>query len=229
MTITKLKPETEKKDNNTFDMTRTEIINYLIEKNNFETYLEIGIRNPDDNFNHIRCKSKIGVDPIPLSHDQLKVFGGGYDSEFWLGTSNDFFEKSLLRDSFDVIFIDGLHVYYQVLRDLENSLIYLNEGGYIIVHDSLPEKEIQQTVPAQDLSSWFGDVWKAVVIFNSTHQSVHFTTVDTDCGCAIFQNHSGTITFKPDFKKEDLDWKFYEENKKNLLHVISVDEFKTIY
>ncbi|WP_339838581.1 hypothetical protein, partial [uncultured Flavobacterium sp.] len=32
---------------------RTEIINFLLSNNNNNNYLEIGVRNPDDNFNQI--------------------------------------------------------------------------------------------------------------------------------------------------------------------------------
>ena len=44
-------------------MNRVSIINSLIEKNNYKTYLEIGVRNPDDCLNHINCELKYGVDP----------------------------------------------------------------------------------------------------------------------------------------------------------------------
>ena len=44
-------------------MDRIEIINSLIKKNNYKTYLEIGVRNPDDCFNHIVCNKKHSVDP----------------------------------------------------------------------------------------------------------------------------------------------------------------------
>src|SRR5215471_13517058 len=43
---------------------RTDIINFLIESLNKEiNYLEIGVRNPDDNFNKISARNKYGVDP----------------------------------------------------------------------------------------------------------------------------------------------------------------------
>ena len=44
---------------------RTDIINRLLGLLNRTptTYLEIGVRNPDDNFSHIRADQKISVDP----------------------------------------------------------------------------------------------------------------------------------------------------------------------
>ena len=37
-------------------MKRTDIINHLIKKNNYKRYLEIGVRNPDENLNKIIVK-----------------------------------------------------------------------------------------------------------------------------------------------------------------------------
>jgi len=38
---------------------RDELINFLLEKfQNKKKYLEIGVRNPDDNFNKINCDTK---------------------------------------------------------------------------------------------------------------------------------------------------------------------------
>ena len=45
-------------------MKRTDIINALVNKYNYNTYLEIGVRHLEDNFNHINCIDKIGVDPL---------------------------------------------------------------------------------------------------------------------------------------------------------------------
>ena len=45
-------------------MNRTEIINRLIEKSNYKNYLEIGLDNPDNNYNHIVCENKECVDPF---------------------------------------------------------------------------------------------------------------------------------------------------------------------
>ena len=43
---------------------RTEIINYILSKASGETtYLEIGVRNPIRNFNHIIANKKYSVDP----------------------------------------------------------------------------------------------------------------------------------------------------------------------
>ena len=43
---------------------RTEVINFLLSlKQNDTCYLEIGVRNPQHNFNHIKANKKYSVDP----------------------------------------------------------------------------------------------------------------------------------------------------------------------
>jgi len=43
---------------------RTEIINFLLSLKKEDTnYLEIGVRNPEDNYNHIKADTKYSVDP----------------------------------------------------------------------------------------------------------------------------------------------------------------------
>ena len=49
------------------------------------------------------------------------------------GNSDSFFDNNQIF--FDIIYIDGLHKYYQVQKDLNNALKYLKEDGIIICDD----------------------------------------------------------------------------------------------
>ena len=53
-------------------------------------------------------------------------------------TSDEFFENNEIY--FDCIFIDALHIYEQVRKDILNSVKFLNTHGIIIIHDCLPKK-----------------------------------------------------------------------------------------
>ena len=44
--------------------TRTEIINFLLTLTNGGDYLEIGVRDPSNNFDKINCKNKYSVVPF---------------------------------------------------------------------------------------------------------------------------------------------------------------------
>ncbi len=61
--------------------------------------MEIGCFN-NDLFNHINCPKKVGIDP----------YSGGTLRK----TSDDFFSKN--EETFDCIFIDGLHIYQQAKK-----------------------------------------------------------------------------------------------------------------
>ena len=84
---------------------KNKIIQDTINRKNYKSYLEIGCFN-NELFNYINCQKKVGVDP----------YSGGTIRK----TSDDFFLKS--KETFDCIFIDGLHVYHQVKKDIINSL-----------------------------------------------------------------------------------------------------------
>ena len=145
---------------------RFDIINKIIKKKKFESYLEIGCQS-DVNFSKIIIKNKIGVDPQS---------GGTHRM-----TSDDFFKQN--KSPFDLIFIDGLHVYEQVLKDIENSLKVLNDNGVILIHDCLPAKIWHQTIP-QTHSSWNGDVWKSIVK-SRTRIDIDTYTIEADQGLGL--------------------------------------------
>src|SRR6478609_9013885 len=113
-------------------MDRTSIIQFLIDKVNGKKYLEIGM-GPGLNFNAIKCDYKVCVDPTPTVPVTFSL------------TSDNFFEQN--NETFDVVFIDGLHWSEQVYKDIENSLKVLNKGGYIICHDMSPHSEFIQRYP----------------------------------------------------------------------------------
>jgi len=147
-------------------LTRFEIINKVIQKKEFTSYLEIGCQS-DVNFSKIIIENKIGVDPQS---------GGTHRM-----TSDKFFLEN--NSTFDLIFIDGLHIYEQVLKDIDNSLNVLNKGGVILLHDCLPAKIWHQTIP-QTHSSWNGDVWKSIVK-SRTRDDLDTYTIKADQGLGL--------------------------------------------
>ena len=155
------------------DKNRIELIEYVIKKNNYNSYLEIGCY---DNriFEKIKTKTKIGVDPVS---------GGTFR-----GTSDNFFKQNNL--TFDCIFIDGLHEYKQVRRDVLNSIKFLSKNGIIILHDCLPETISRQRVP-RTRYSWNGDVWKAIVEAR-TWKDVDTYTVVADQGLGIIKKRNNS-------------------------------------
>jgi hypothetical protein len=93
-------------------MTRTNIINNFIQKFEYKSYLEIGTQNPNCNFNQIEIKNKYSVEPFPPS-------GLNANDYSFVGTSDQYFDFISPDTKFDIVFIDGLHQYDQVLIDIE--------------------------------------------------------------------------------------------------------------
>lgn len=186
---------------------RTDIINYLIEQNDYQRYLEIGVKK-NDNFNYIRCEHKDGVDPNGRCNYPM--------------TSDEFFGQ-VNGHKYDIIFIDGLHEFKQVLKDVNNSLAILNEGGAIVMHDCCPEKEINQLVPPpENLNIWNGDVWKAFAILR-TRPGLEAYVVDTNNGIGIVKKGKQKTL---NIIEDELTWPYFQANRNELLNLISVEDFK---
>jgi hypothetical protein len=179
----------------------TQLLNALIEKHNLKSYLEIGVQNPANNFDKIECKDKQGVDPEIKTHNRI------------LGNTSDFF-FDLIERKYDLIFIDGLHHADQVKRDFENSLKCLNDNGYIVIHDVLPENEQGTKVP-RETKVWWGDVYKFAMTMHD--YGYEFKTFNIDNGCMLVSKtpiirpvHPGNVKY---------DWKTFNLYKKSLLRI----------
>ena len=195
---------------------RSQIINFFIEYLDAKTYLEIGVRNPRYNFAKIRCEEKYSIDPgVEFKENPV---------DFKM-TSDDFFNNlkndKLSLDSsktFDVIFIDGLHLANQVERDITHSLEVLNENGVIVLHDCNPPtihhaRENYSVTSSPAGPYWNGTTWKAYYKYRH-HKNLYSITFDSDWGVAIiskqklygFNNIASKITnpfFEYDLLKEN--------------------------
>ncbi len=191
-------------------MFRFDIINKIISNNRFSKYLEIGVRNPDDCFNKINCENKDSVDPNIEFKDAVVDYNL---------TSDKFFselEKGKLDKEpdhkWDVVFIDGLHLSYQVKNDIENSLNHLSENGYIVLHDCNPPDWFharEDYLVNGQLFNWNGTVWKALYYFRANRPDLNICAVDTDWGCGLITKmKSGYKRPKVPFNNE-----FFEYNK----------------
>jgi len=193
-------------------MTRTEIINSLIQKYNYNSYLEIGVNTPSQpgyNWIGVKIQTKHGVDP-------------NVETTFKM-TSDEFFEKHIAQ-KYDIIFVDGLHIFEQVYSDIINSLKYLNHNGTIVVHDCNPVDEItQRRVRASDV--WHGDVWKAILKLRIEENNLEIFTVDTDEGCGIIRKGSQEQLLV-DKDIDIYDFAYLEKNRENVLNLISIKTFR---
>jgi hypothetical protein len=196
---------------------RYDIINHLIEKYKLINYLEIGVFK-GENIKKIQAAHKDGVDPGAEGFTTPEI---NYPM-----TSDEFFKLLEGHDEikYDIIFIDGLHHADQVEKDIKNALNHVVKGGFIVLHDCNPISYEAQLIPRQTVA-WNGDTWKAFVDFKSNNPSYKCCVVDTDFGVGVIHNNGN------EYKIENRidDWDYFNSNRKELLNLISTDEFKTTY
>jgi hypothetical protein len=197
--------------------TRTDLLNHLAEKYNLQRYLEIGVQDPAQNFDKISCYYRLSVDPDPNAKAKVQ------------NTSDEFFawyQEKNIDNKFDLIFIDGLHTAEQVKKDFENALKILSSNGFIVLHDCNPEKEEHTIVPRPtDRGHWNGDVYRTAVCLSGLFQSDQFYTVDIDNGCGVLQYKGESLRFNDIMEP---NWDYFNTNRKELLNLITWDEFVSI-
>lgn len=182
------------------------VVQSFIDKKKLNSYLEIGTFD-DELFKHIKCKKKIGVDP----------FTGGTHRM----TSDEFFYKN--KDKFDCIFIDGLHHYNQVKKDINNSLKFINDGGIVLIHDCLPQNIEAQSVPRTTID-WNGDVWKAFVeIRTNSNLNTYTCLADHGIGVILKGKNENPLNLNiKDYKK--LKFLDYYKNHYEMMNIIEYED-----
>lgn len=200
------------------EIKRFDILNYLIEKYKLINYLEIGVFK-GENIREVKAPYKNGVDPGAEGYVVPEV---DYPM-----TSDEFFDliKGHEDIKYDIIFIDGLHEYSQVKKDIENSLNHLQPNGFIVMHDCNPVSYDAQ-LPDRKTIAWNGDVWKSFVEFKQNNPDFECCVLDTDFGVGFIKNNGLTFVSTPLI---DMDYQTFNPNRKQLLNLITWDEFKTTY
>ena len=186
---------------------RYEILQEIINLKQYKNYLEIGC-DRNQSFSNIKIAKRIGVDPVE---------GGTHKM-----TSDDFFLNN--KENFDIVFIDGLHQYEQVMKDIQNSLKFLNNNGVILLHDCLPRTLWNQITPRIN-SDWNGDVWKSIVHCRTIPHIDTYTFI-ADRGIGVIFNRNNRNLLKIDPKKDfkNLKYKDYFINHENYMNLINFDK-----
>jgi hypothetical protein len=208
---------------------RCDLVNFLLQytasKKSVDisslTYLEIGVRNVSDNFNHILPCVKFAVDPAVRFEFSL-----GYTT-----TSDEFFTTVApqQKSQFDVIFIDGLHTADQVDRDIRNSLDYLAPDGFIVLHDCNPlsewhARENQSFLLTPATGIWNGTTWKAFVKWRMSSQ-ISSCCIDSDWGLGIISRSENLGEPLSEFS-EFYDFDQLNQNRNQVLNLMSYRDFQ---
>lgn len=221
-------------------MNRIDLIHKSLEFNGGKRYLEIGVRTCSNLFK-VKCEFKVGVDPAyRLSKkDNLRRMFGLERSRLFRMYSDDFFTSNpqgVLNQSFDVIFIDGLHNYAQSLKDVENALKYLEPNGVIILHDCNPIsaaraspvkysfEELVPKIKAGEIEGWDGgwngDVWKTIVHLRASRNDLSIITIDDDHGLGVIVKKHEVRDIGVDLEElEKAEYEFLDRKREFLLNL----------
>lgn len=213
------------------------------------TYVEVGVQTGLCFFK-IKADKKIAVDPRFIIKTTKKVKAyiqntANFNNKFFELTSDDFFlqQAGFLKEGggIDVIFIDGLHLYEQVVVDVENALRFLNPGGVILLHDCNPlsaaaavrgysPDEIKKNPPPGWTGEWNGDVWKAIVELRSSRNDLNISVFNCDYGIGFITKSKPekTLSYTKD-QVLKLEYQDLEKNREELLNLKDTSELIHYY
>lgn len=213
------------------------ILNYLIFRHNYKTYLEIGLDEPQSTFVDIMVADKESCDPY-IGREITPIISKYLTYHM---TSDEMFIQMSSDKKYDLIFVDGLHDGRQVVKDVINSLKHLNKNGLIVVHDCLPqfdywaEPEFNKDNPKRYLENgvfdgtWNGTTWQALPILKNI--GVEFKVVDIEYGLGVIRYQDKNFEYNDNMfvesKYEDV---FSDINvRNNTLNVIDEELFLNKY
>jgi hypothetical protein len=195
---------------------RYDIINFLIDRYNLKEYLEIGVFK-GENIRMINVINKDGVDPGAENQIAPEVTH--------VMTSDVFFNQIDFNKKYDIVFIDGLHEYSQVKKDIQNSFKHLSKDGFIVLHDCNPVSYESQ-YPIRKTMAWNGDVWKAFVEFKNNNPHHYSCVIDTDFGVGVIKNNHN---IEPIFDNTiNIDYFKFISDKNKYLNLINWKTFKIV-
>jgi hypothetical protein len=154
---------------------------------NWQSYLEIGVQ-AGRTFVEVDCPRKVGVDP----RFKFDISNRPPTEVFYVMTSDQYFSSPELTETFDVVFLDGLHTYQQTLADLRNALERTHANSLILIDDTLPTDPFaalpsvleakmwrKQYANNPDSSDWQGDVFKVVVYIHDNLPGLSYASFNS--------------------------------------------------
>ena len=206
------------------------------------SYLEIGVQH-GTTFEGVSVPNRVAVDPYPKFHPSKLPLG----VEVHSCTSDAYFHELDPERKFDLIFLDGLHEWFQTYQDIVNSLNHLAKGGVILIDDVLPVDSIsanpsqvesyKQRVAADSSDRrWHGDVFKTLHALHDYHSELTFRVIldyegnsqavvwvqNVDVNTKIFQTLArpedyGALTFDLAFPDGSVPYFFFAGSESEVL------------
>lgn len=166
------------------------LLGAMHERLNPELYLEVGSRT--GNSLAMTKGDFIAIDPV-FNLKKLTVFPGR-QAYFFQMPSDDFFASDFLTKTGlrpDFSFLDGMHHYEFLLRDMMNAEAAAKPGGVIALHDCCPFNAVmtERTWVRRRTREWTGDVWKVLSILIDKRPDLTIKVYDAaPTGLVVIEN-----------------------------------------
>ena len=190
-------------------------------------YLEIGVHRGvslDQARKETPCI--IGVDPSPDLIPAIAKKPPTANAHIYELTSDEFFERydltELLGGPVVLAFIDGLHLFEQVLRDFVNLEKLSDARTVIVLHDCIPFDAV--TASRERTTDFYcGDVWKAALALRRRRPDLKMVAVRTaPTGlCLVSGLDSGNRQLEEELPEieesyRDLDFDYYLAHRQEM-------------
>jgi hypothetical protein len=142
------------------------------------TYLEIGVATGQALALARPPTRVIGVDPVPTINYEFKT-----ETYLFTEMSDEFFARGRLAFLLDghplaLAFIDGAHLFEQVLGDFINIESHCGPWSVVLIHDTVPLDEASQE-RVQRTAFYTGDIWKTVLCLKHYRPDLDIFTIAT--------------------------------------------------
>ena len=187
-------------------MELTKVINWFVERNLYQKFLEINLTDKR-RFNNITCKIKDcvgkGIDPPATCRNHFN-----FETYY-------FYRYNVAN--YDIVLLNGSDCL--VLNcDINGALNSLEKNGVLIVN--------AQPVPGEEREGFLGDPWEAVVYQRANNRNINVRTiVDGEVSYCIIQNvYNSSLYNGPTGTHEDMT-----KNFKEIFNPIEEDELMRYY
>lgn len=194
-----------------------------------QSYMEIGVETGQSLSLALNDTHAIGVDPSLQIRFPLSPMTQTYEM-----TSDDFFAgydllREIKTEKLDLVFIDGLHFFEQVIKDFINVEKYASPNTVILIHDCFPLDKATSD-RERKTQFWSGDTWKTILILEKYRPDLNvFTVLASPTGLGVVTNADPESTILSDKYEEivqtymAIDYSYIEIKKEKMLKAIPSD------
>ncbi|MGI3186205.1 hypothetical protein [Nioella aestuarii] len=172
-------------------------------------YMEIGCRD-GSSFAPVRSKT-IAVDPF--FRVERNAIGAKPALHIFQQTSDDFFASGFLDAlgiRLSLSFLDGMHLFEYLLRDVIQTERRSRPDGVIMMHDCCPFDHPMTTRDLNNIpeAAWTGDVWKLLPILKQYRPDLKIDVLDCKpTGLVMLSNlDPGNTALSDAYDKILADW-----------------------